>query len=276
LSFHFTSGQEFFEEIAKYRAARKMWAEIMKNRFHSAKPESQCLRVFSGGNGVTLTAHEPLNNIIRGTLQCLIGVLAGAQAIHVPAYDEAFAIPTEESARICLRTQQIIAYESGIPRAADPLGGSYYVESLTRELEGRAWAFMEELDRKGGLVSCIKSGYIQKLIEDQSFEREKQIQSGRKPVVGVNCFPAQETETIQFFSGDPSILERQQRNLGRIKSGRDQTAVRNALDSLKGGALEEKNLMPLIIEAVRVYASIGEITHKLREVFGEYKETEII
>jgi methylmalonyl-CoA mutase, N-terminal domain len=275
LSFHFTSGQEFFEEIAKYRAARKMWAEIVKTRFHSLKPESQLLRVFAGGNGVTLTANEPLNNIIRGTLQCLVGVLGGAQAIHVPAYDEAFAIPTEESARIGLRTQQIVAYESGIPRTADPLGGSYYIESLTEELEKRAWALMEDLDRRGGLVSCIKTGYIQKLIQDRAFEREKQVQSGQKPVVGVNCFPSQKTESIQLSAMDPGVLERQKRGLAEVKSGRDQAAVRKVLDTLKSAATEGKNLMPFIIEAVKAYATVGEITHQLREVFGEYKEIEM-
>ena len=274
LSFHFTSGQEFFEEIAKYRAARKMWAEIVKTRFHSSKPESQLLRVFAGGNGVTLTAQEPLNNIIRGTLQCLVGVLGGAQAIHVPAYDEAFAIPTEESARIGLRTQQIVAYESGIPRTADPLGGSYYVESLTEELEKRAWDLMEEIDRKGGLVPCIKTGYIQGLIQDRAFERERQIQSGQKPVVGVNCFSSQKTESIHLSAMDPGILERQKRGLEEIKARRDQAAVGKALDSLKRAAAQGKNLMPYIIEAVKGYATVGEITYQLREVFGEYRETE--
>ena len=214
-----------------------------------------------------------LNNIIRGTLQCLVGVLGGAQAIHVPAYDEAFAIPTEESARIGLRTQQIVAYESGIPRTADPLGGSYYIESLTEELEKRAWALMEDLDRKGGLVSCIKTGYIQKLIQDRAFEREKQIQSGQKPVVGVNCFPSQKTESIQLSAMNPGVLERQKRGLAEVKSRRDQAAVQKALDTLKSAATEGKNLMPSIIEAVKAYATVGEITHQLREVFGEYKET---
>jgi methylmalonyl-CoA mutase N-terminal domain/subunit len=272
LSFHFTSGQEFFEEIAKYRAARKMWAEIMRQRFHASKPESLLLRVFAGGNGVTLTAKEPLNNIIRGTLQCLVGVLGGAQAIHVPAYDEAFAIPTEESARIGLRTQQIIGYESGIPRTADPLGGSYYVESLTDELQKRAWAMMEEIDRRGGLVSCIKSGYLQRLIEDRAFEREKQIQSGQKPVVGVNCFSSQGTEDLRLSEIDSGILERQKEGLARIKSKRDPGAVDEALRRLKEAALQSQNLMPVIIEAVKTYATIGEIAQRLREVYGEFKE----
>ena len=274
LSFHFTSGQEFFEEIAKYRAARRMWAEVVKNRFHSSKPESQLLRVFAGGNGVTLTAQEPLNNIIRGTLQCLVGVLGGAQAIHVPAYDEAYAIPTEESARIGLRTQQIVAFESGIPRTADPLGGSYYVESLTSDLEKRARAFMDEIDRKGGLVSCIKTGYIQKLIDERAFERERQIQSGHKPVVGVNCFPSKTTESPRLSMMDQGIVERQKRNLEVVRSKRDQGAVRKALAGLKGAAAGGENVLPLIVEAVKVYATVGEITDRLREVFGEYQEME--
>jgi methylmalonyl-CoA mutase N-terminal domain/subunit len=190
----------------------------------------------------------------------------------VPAYDEAFAIPTEESARIGLRTQQIIGYESGIPRTADPLGGSYYVESLTDELQKRAWAMMEEIDRRGGLVSCIKSGYLQRLIEDRAFEREKQIQSGQKPVVGVNCFSSQGTEDLRLSEIDSGILERQKEGLARIKSKRDPGAVDEALRRLKEAALQSQNLMPVIIEAVKTYATIGEIAQRLREVYGEFKE----
>lgn len=272
LSFHFTSGQEFFEEIAKYRAARKMWAEIVKTRFGSSQPEAQRLRVFAGGNGVTLTAEEPLNNIIRGTLQCLVGVLAGAQAIHVPAYDEAYAIPTETSATLGLRTQQIVAYESGIPRTGDPLGGSYYVEALTAELEKRAWALMEDLDRRGGMVSCIRSGYIQRQIEEKAFEREKRIQSGEKPVVGVNCFSSERREPIQLSVMDLEILVKQKKSLGEVKSRRDQEAVRRQVTALKSAAEEGQNLMPSMIEAVRSYATVGEITAALKAVYGEFEE----
>ena len=271
LSFHFTSGQEFFEEIAKYRAARKMWAEIVKTRFGSSQPEAQRLRVFAGGNGVTLTAEEPLNNIIRGTLQCLVGVLSGAQAIHVPAYDEAYAIPTEASATIGLRTQQIVAYESGIPRTADPLGGSYYVEALTQELEKRAWLLMEDIDRRGGMVACIRSGYLQSRIDEKAFEQEKRIQSGEKPVVGVNCFSTERKEPIQLSVMDPESLAKQKKGLEAVKRQRDREAVRHRLADLKRAAEEGKNLMPCMIEAVRSYATLGEITACLKAVYGEFE-----
>ncbi|OGP93634.1 MAG: methylmalonyl-CoA mutase [Deltaproteobacteria bacterium RBG_16_48_10] len=272
LSFHLSSGQDLFEEIAKYRAARKMWAEIMRTRFKPSNPSSELLRVFAGGNGITLTANEPLNNIVRATLQCLVGALGGAQAIHVPAYDEAFAIPTEESARIGLRTQQIIAFESGISKTADPLGGSYFVESLTDELKDRAWTFIEEMDKRGGLVTCIKTGYIRKLIHDRAYEKEKQIQSGEKWVVGVNCFASGKSEVIRLLPMEPGILERQKRTLKEIKTQRDNGAVRKSLTALKEAAQRESNIMACIIEAVKAYATVGEITNILREVYGEYKE----
>lgn len=272
LSFHLSSGQEFFEEIAKYRAARKMWAEIMRTRFKCADPSSELFRVFAGGNGITLTANEPLNNIIRGTLQCLVGVLGGAQAIHVPAYDEAYAIPTEASARIGLRTQQIVAFESGISKTADPLGGSYYVEALTEELEKGAWVFMEEIDGRGGLVTCIKRGYIQGLIQDRAYEREREIQSGEKPVVGVNCFASGKDESIRLLTMDPGILERQKQTLDKIKKQRDDASVVKTLSDLKAAALQGKNLMESIIEAVKAYATVGEMTDTLRKVYGEHEE----
>ncbi len=276
LSFHLSSGQDFFEEIAKYRAAREMWAEIMRTKFKPSNPSSELLRVFAGGNGITLTANEPLNNIVRATLQCLVGVLGGAQAIHVPAYDEAFAIPTEESARIGLRTQQIIAFESGIARTADPLGGSYFVESLTEELKNRARIFIEEMDKRGGLVSCIKTGYVQRLIHDRAYEKEKQIQSGEKRVVGVNCFGSGKSEGIRLLPMEPGILERQKQTLKAIKAQRDYSAVHNSLIVLKEAAQNGSNIMGYIVGAVKAYATVGEITNVLREVYGEYKEGALV
>ena len=272
LSFHLWSGPDFFEEIAKYRVARKMWAEIVRERFKCLHPSSELFRVFAGGNGITLTANEPLNNIVRATLQCLVGVLGGAQAIHVPAYDEAVAIPTEESARMGLRTQQIIAFESGIPNTSDPLGGSYLIESLTNELEKKAKAFMEEMERRGGLVACIKSGYIQRLIHDCAYEREKQIQSGEKLIVGVNCFGPGKTESHRLSVMAPGILERQKRSLKSIKGKRDAAGVDRALKALRETAQQGNNIMAPVIEAVKAYATVGEIANVLREVYGEYKE----
>jgi methylmalonyl-CoA mutase N-terminal domain/subunit len=272
LSFHLSSGSDFFEEIAKYRAARKMWSRMMRTRFGSSDPRSELFRVFAGGNGITLTANEPMNNIIRATMQCLVGVLGGAQAIHVPAYDEAFAIPTEESARLALRTQQIIAYESGIPRAADPLGGSYYVESLTRLLETKAWTFMEEINHRGGLVACVKSGFIQRLIQERAYEREKQIQSGERPVIGVNRFASDKAEQIRLSEMDPGILERQRSALQAVRRARDDKVVAVALADLKDTVREGSNIMPAVIAAVRAYATVGEIIDELRKIYGEYRE----
>ena len=276
LSFHLSSGPDFFEEIAKYRAARKMWAEIMRRQFECSDPKSELFRVFAGGNGITLTASEPLNNIVRATLQCLVGVLGGAQAIHVPAYDEAFDIPTEESARIALRTQQIVAFESGIPRTADPLGGSYCVESLTNELENKAWAFMKDVDRRGGLVSCIKTGYIQGLIQDRAWQRERQIHSGQRPVVGVNCFVSKKAESVHLSAMDPQILKRQKRALEDVKKHRDDLAVQKALADLKRAAQSGENIMESIIGAVKTYATVGEMASTLREVYGEAEQRMVV
>jgi methylmalonyl-CoA mutase N-terminal domain/subunit len=276
LSFHMTSGQDFFEEIAKYRAARRMWAEIMRKQFKCSNPASELFRVFAGGSGTTLAASEPLNNIVRATLQCLVGVLGGAQAIHVISYDEPFDIPTEESVRISLRTQQIVAYESGIGRTADPLGGSYYLEHLTNELEKRVRVFMEDIGRRGGLISCIKTGYIGKLIQERAFKREKQIQSGEKPVVGVNCFGSSREEPIKLTRMDPKIIELQKRALNEVKARRDNVLVNRGLHGVKIAALRGDNLMEPIIEAVKAYATIGEIANTLREVYGEYRETAIV
>jgi methylmalonyl-CoA mutase N-terminal domain/subunit len=203
-----------------------------------------------------------------------VGVLGGVQAIHVPAYDEAFAIPTEESARIGLRTQQIIAFETGIPKTADPLGGSYYLESLTDDLENRAQRFLEDLEKRGGLIACLRSGYVQKLIQDRAYEREKQIQSGERPVVGVNCCASGATESLRLMEVDFSVLERQKRSLQDVKEKRNSASVAEALGALKGAAERGENFMEKMLSAVKAYATIGEITRVLRQVYGEHRETE--
>jgi len=274
LSFHLSSGQDFFEEIAKYRAARRLWAKIMRERFSPKNPNSLRFRVFAGGNGISLTQREPLNNIVRATLQCLIGVLGGAQAIHVPAYDEAFSIPTEESARIGLRTQQVIAYESGIPSTADPLGGSYYLESLTLELERRARALLEEIEAAGGMARALASGYVHQVIQERAYEQEKRTQSGERVVVGVNRFVSDECDSaaLDTYKADPSAVRRQVSSLAAVKASRDHEAVSRTLGALRQAAQDGKNLMPFLVEAVKVYASLGEVCSVLREVYGEYRE----
>jgi len=272
LSFELSCGQDIFEEIAKFRTARKMWAQIMKNRFHANNEKSLKFRVFAGGNGISLTAKEPLNNIVRGTFQCLIGALSGAQAIHVPAYDEAYAIPTEESALICLRTQQIAAYEAGIIRTADPLAGSYYIEALTNELEKRATDLMEKIDKLGGLLKCIESGWIMKEVIDSAYKVQKDIEESRKVIVGVNKFVSKTNkgEKIKIQKLPDYILKNQIGRLKKVKEERTEIKVKEKLDKLSKAAKNNSNLFPYVLEAVKVRATIGEIISTLKIVYGEY------
>ncbi len=218
LSFELWTGNDFFEEVAKYRAARRMWAKIMKEKFGAKNPKSMLFRVFAGGNGITLTAQEPLNNIVRVTMQCLASALGGAQAIHAPAYDEAFATPTQESALLALRTQQILAYESGIAKTVDPLAGSYYLETLTDELEKRTWDYIHEIDAQGGLIKAITTGAIQREVQKRAYETEKKIQSGEKVVVGVNKYNDENSGNVDIpiYQADDSVLKKQKARLAEV------------------------------------------------------------
>jgi methylmalonyl-CoA mutase N-terminal domain/subunit len=275
LSFELSCGQDIFEEIAKFRTARKMWAQIMKNRFHAKNEKSLKFRVFSGGNGISLTANEPLNNIVRGAFQCLVGVLGGAQAVHVPAYDEAYAIPTEESALICLRTQQITAYETGITKTVDPLAGSYYIENLTNELENRATDLMEKIDKMGGLVKCIENGWIMKEVISSAYKVQEDIEEGRKVIVGVNKFISEKSEEkkIKIQKLSDYILKNQISRLKKVKEERLNIKVKEKLDNLSKAAKNNFNLFPYILEAVKVRATIGEIISTLKIVYGEYNSS---
>jgi len=277
LSFELWTGTDFFEEVAKYRAARRIWAKIMKEEFKATNPKSMLFRVFAGGNGITLPAKEPLNNIVRVTMQSLISVLGGAQAIHAPAYDEAIATPTKESALLALRTQQIIAYESGIAKTADPLAGSYFVEFLTDELEKRAWDYMREIDEQGGLIQGITSGSIQRQVQQRAYEVERKIQSGERVVVGVNKFNDECADKldIPIYQADDSVLKKQKARLAEVKRMRDGKKVALCLEQVRIAAKNKVNLFPSILEAVQSYASIGEITGVLREEIGEYCEPSI-
>jgi methylmalonyl-CoA mutase, N-terminal domain len=272
LSFELSCGQDIFEEIAKFRTARKMWAQIMKNRFHAKNEKSLKFRVFSGGNGISLTANEPLNNIVRGAFQCLVGALGGAQAVHVPAYDEAYAIPTEESALICLRTQQITAYETGIAKTADPLAGSYYLENLTNELENRAKELMEKIDKMGGLLKCIENGWIMKEVINSAYKVQEDIEEGRRVIVGVNKFISKTSEEkkIKIQKLPDYILKNQISRLKKVKEERLNIKVKEKLDNLSKAAKNNFNLFPYILEAVKVRATIGEIISTLKIVYGEY------
>jgi methylmalonyl-CoA mutase N-terminal domain/subunit len=271
LSFFFNAHNHFFEEVAKFRAARRLWARIMKERFGAKDPRSMQLRFHTQTGGSTLTAQQPDNNVVRVTLQALAAVLGGTQSLHTNARDEALALPTEESARIALRTQQILAYESGVTHTVDPLGGSWFVESLTDAIEQEAQAYMERIDELGGAVAAVEQGYMQREIHQAALDTQRKIESGEEVVVGVNRFRLEQEEEPEIYRLDPALARKQVESLQALRKRRDQGRVQETLQRLKQGAAGSDNLMPLILDAVRVYATVGEICHALREVFGEYQ-----
>lgn len=272
LSFFFNSHNNFFEEIAKFRAARRLWAKIMKERFNAKKPASMMLRFHTQTAGCTLTAQQPDNNIVRVTLQALAAVLGGTQSLHTNSRDEALALPTEESAQIALRTQQIIAYESGVADFIDPMAGSYVVESLTNEIEKAALEYINKIEEMGGVLKAIEKGYIQKEIADSAYEYQKSIENKEYIVVGVNQFIQEEEPPKNILKVDMEKELYQKNKLKRIKETRDNALVKEKLEKLKKVAKTDENIMPAMIEAVKAYATLGEISDALREVFGEYKE----
>ncbi|PWU03174.1 MAG: methylmalonyl-CoA mutase [Bacteroidetes bacterium] len=270
LSFFFNAHNNLFEEVAKFRAARKMWAKIMVD-LGAKDPKAMMLRFHTQTGGSTLTAQQPLNNISRVTIQALAAVLGGTQSLHTNGYDEALNLPTEEAAAIALRTQQIIAFESGAPDTADPLAGSFYVESLTREIEERATKEIEKIDLLGGSVSAIEQGYIQNEISRSAYEFQREVESGEKIIVGVNKFQTKEADNISHFKIDESIRQTQIEKLKLLKSKRDSAAANKCLAQLQKAATDGSNLMPFVIDAVDHYCTLGEIADTLRKVFGEYK-----
>jgi methylmalonyl-CoA mutase N-terminal domain/subunit len=275
LSFHFATTMDLFEEVAKLRAARRMWFRIATERFGAKDPSSGRLRFFSGNSGTTLTAQQPRNNIIRSTIQCLGAVLGGAQSIHVMGYDEAFEIPSEEAVTLSLRTQQIVALESGVPRTVDPLGGSYYVEALTDEIERRADVVLSEIGSLGGSVAALDAGVPQRWIAESAFRIEKEVAEGTRPRVGVNVHvdPADATvELPELFEVDPSIAERQIARTSQRIAARDHGACAAATAHVEASARGGTNVMPPLIEAVRAGATLGELSDVFRGVFGEFRE----
>ena len=274
LSFHFATTMDLFEEVAKLRAARRMWYRIATERFSATDPSSGRLRFFSGNSGTTLTAQQPLNNVIRSTIQCLGAVLGGAQSIHVMGYDEAFEIPSEEAVTLSLRTQQIVALESGVPRTVDPLAGSYFVESLTDELERRAEAVLEELDAMGGAVAAIEQGVPQRWIGESAYRIERDVADGTRPRVGVNVFTDEDEDVAppELFALDPGMSERQVARTAARVAARDQDACAKALEAVGAVARDGGNVMEPLIDAVRVGATLGELSDVFREVFGEFRE----
>ncbi len=272
LSFFWNAHNNVLEEVAKFRASRRVWAKVMKERFHAEKPKSMMLRVHTQTAGSMLTAQQPNNNIIRVALQTAAAVMGGTQSLHTNSRDEALALPTEESVMIALRTQQIVAYESGLADVIDPLAGSYYVEALTNKIEKEAWEYINKIDEIGGAVAAIEKGYIQKEIQDSAYKWQMDVESGAKTIVGVNKFQIEEEPPKGLLKVDASVGVAQCKRLAEMKAGRDNDAVKAALTDLKAACQDEnENLMPHILNAVRTYATLGEICGVMREVFGEYE-----
>lgn len=270
LSFFFNAHNNLFEEVAKFRAARKMWARIMKE-LGATDEKAMMLRFHTQTGGATLTAQQPLNNISRVTIQTLAAVLGGTQSLHTNGYDEALSLPTEEAARIALRTQQIVAFESGAPDTVDPLAGSYFIESLTTEVENKAWDLMNKITAMGGSVSAIEQGFMQEEIARSAFEYQRNIESGDKIIVGVNKFTIDKENPVPGFKIDDSIRQLQTVKLAELKSKRDQVKVDQCLSAIKAAASGTTNLMPLVVEAVETYCTLGEIADTLRQVYGEHR-----
>ena len=276
LSFFFAAGNNFLEEIAKFRAARRLWARLMKERFNAKDPRSMMLRFHVQTAGCTLTAQQPENNIVRVALQALAAVLGGCQSLHTNSFDEALCLPTEKAVRIALRTQQIIAEESGVADVVDPLGGSYYIEWLTDRIEEEAMKYIEKIDEMGGMIKAIESGYVQREIQKSAYEKQKAIDSGEITVVGVNKYQIEEEIQIELLRVDKAVVEKQIRRLQEFRKNRDVKKVEEALDRLRKAAeKEDENLMPYVLEAVKARATLGEMTDALRDVFGEFRAPEI-
>ena len=271
LSFFFNAHMDFFEEVAKFRAARRLWARIMKSRFGARSPKSLMLRFHTQTAGCTLTAQQPQNNVMRVTLQALSAILGGTQSLHTNSMDEAFSLPSEGAVQTALRTQQVIAYESGVGDTVDPLGGSFFLEHLTDEIEQRAQAYLDRIDDSGGAVAAIERGFIQKEIQESAYDYQRSVETGDQIVVGLNKFQQEEAPPTDLLRVDPGVRDAQVKDLQTLKADRDGTAVKGALAALRTCAQGSDNLMPPIMKAVQCYATLGEICDTLREVFGEYR-----
>ncbi|MBI4429568.1 MAG: methylmalonyl-CoA mutase [Ignavibacteriales bacterium] len=271
ISFFFNAHNNFFEEIAKFRAARRIWANIMKERFSATKSETMMLRFHAQTGGATLTAQQIDNNVVRVTIQALAAALGGCQSLHTNSRDEALALPTEDAARLALRTQQIIAYESGIADTPDPLAGSYFLESLTDDIEQRVWRYIAQVDEMGGAVKALEQEFFQREIADSAYRYQKAIESKEKIIVGVNAFEELEERPVEIMRIDESIRLKQIERLNRTKAGRSNESVIKCLKDLENAAKSDKNVVPGILKAVEVYATIGEIADILRNVWGEFK-----
>ncbi|HEY7269958.1 MAG TPA: methylmalonyl-CoA mutase family protein, partial [Dehalococcoidia bacterium] len=270
LSWIFNTHDNFFEEIAKYRALRRMWAKLLKERFGAQKPASMMLRTHTQTGGATLTAQQPENNIVRAAIQAMAAVLGGVQSMALSCFDEALAIPTEDAQRMALRTQQIIAYETGVTDTVDPLGGAYFVERLTSDLEKRAQEYIDRIEDMGGAVAAIEAGYMQREIQEAAVKRQHEIESGERVIVGVNRFRDDAEDAKSIFRMNSELVRVQLERLTKLRSERDSTASEAAVKRLRETARGRDNLMPAILESVRAYATLGEICGALRQTWGEY------
>ncbi|MGI6604067.1 MAG: acyl-CoA mutase large subunit family protein [bacterium] len=275
LSFFFNAQMDLLEEVAKFRAARRLWAKIMKERFGAKDPRSMMLRFHTQTAGCALTAQQPDNNIIRVTLQALAAVLGGTQSLHTNSRDEALSLPTEDSVRIALRTQQIIAHESGVTNSIDPLAGSYLIESMTNRIEEEARAYLDKIDNLGGAVAAIEQGFIQREIQESAYSYQKAVEAGERIVVGVNKFTVENEQAPELLKVDEEVERRQVEKVRKLREARDNDKVQAALSQLRTALQGDANLMPFILDAVRAYATLGEICGVMREVFGEYKPSVI-
>lgn len=276
LSFFFNAHNNFLEEVAKFRAARRMWARIMREHFKAKNPRSWMLRFHTQTAGSTLTAQQPENNIVRTAVQAMAAVLGGTQSLHTNSYDEALALPTEQAARIALRTQQIVAYESGVPQTVDPLAGSYYIESLTNEIEKRASDYLDKVSALGGMLIAIERGYVQQEIQNAAYEYQQQVDRNEAVVVGVNRFTIEEEKPISLQRIDESLERKQVERVRELRSRREPVTWKSSLKQVEDAARSGANLMPCIVAAVDAYATVGEISDAMRKVFGEYKEAVVV
>jgi methylmalonyl-CoA mutase, N-terminal domain len=276
LSFFFNAHNNFLEEVAKFRAARRMWARIMRDQFKAKNPRSWMLRFHTQTAGSTLTAQQPENNIVRTAIQAMSAVLGGTQSLHTNSYDEALALPTEQAARIALRTQQIIAYESGAPQTIDPLAGSYYIETLTNEIEKRATEYLDKIDALGGMLKAIERGFVQQEIQNAAYEYQQQVDRGEATVVGVNRFTVEEEKPIPILHIDEALERKQVERVRALRARRDPQPWQDSLKKIEDAARSGANLMPHIVAAVEANATVGEISDTMRKVFGEYKEAVVI
>jgi methylmalonyl-CoA mutase N-terminal domain/subunit len=272
LSFFFNSHNDLFEEIAKFRAARKVWATVMRERYGARNPRSWLCRFHTQTAGCSLTAQQPYNNVVRTTIQALAGVLGGTQSLHTNSLDEAWALPTEHAATVALRTQQVIAHESGVPGVADPLAGSYFLEKLTLETERGCYEYFDKIDAMGGMVAAIEKGFPQREIHEAAYAYQRAVERKEKIILGVNDFVADEERPVDILLIDEAIAKRQRTKLAALKKRRDHARVRSSLEALGGAAETDQNLMPYILECVRAYSTLGEMCDVLRKVFGTYEE----